>query len=124
MTAASDRKSKSQDYEYSWFLPANGGKEPTRAEQQSQDVEVLSEPGRSQGTAPPGQASTAARSWKVNPARVKAAGIIGWSAVVATGAAFLVIRTGTFPIMQGAALGGVWMTVTAAIWFVPRYLSP
>jgi hypothetical protein len=116
MTNTSTRKPKQENYAYSWFLPAPGNNSHTEPHNHAPEVEMQHE------QAHPTPVRPSARARQMDPTRVKMAGLIGWSAVVAVGATILLMRAGPFPAFQVSALGGVWLAVSAGIWFLPKYL--
>jgi hypothetical protein len=56
-------------------------------------------------------------------AKIRLAGMVGWSAVAGSGAVLLVARAGQAASGQLGILAGVWLGVSAAIWFLPGMLS-
>jgi hypothetical protein len=135
MSSTPGHKPKSDSYAYSWFLPAPGTNgsangwrvpvaEPEAAETRSPEIaeqEKRTEAWRHSAekkSAPP-----LLGSLSVSQRIIGVVGVIGWSAVAGTGAAFLIARASEFPTTQIGILAGVWVGVSAAIWFMPRFLS-
>jgi hypothetical protein len=129
-------KPKPESYAYSWFLPAEGHNgsasvlhvvfpdpEVDAAKAENSEVvemEVRTEKWRHSGET---KHQTAAQvSWLLEPTRLRLAGIGGWSAIAAVGGLMLSMRAGPFPGVQIGILGGVWVGISALIWFLPQKL--
>jgi hypothetical protein len=64
------------------------------------------------------QKAVASGSLKFSPTKLRLAGVSGWSAVAAVGAIVLATRAGPFPGTQLGILGGVWLGISALVWFL------
>jgi hypothetical protein len=136
MSSPEVRKRKSESFEYSWFLPAggNGGsvivsQVPTLELEADpaniQDSETAAMEARTEKWRHSGekkQRSRALISWNIDSNRLGLAGIAGWSAMAAVGGLLLSTRAGPFPGVQLGILGGVWVGISALIWFLPKKL--
>jgi len=137
MSSPQGRKPKSESYEYSWFLPAGGRNNPavvTRlapAEEEApvgeaRNPEIAAMQARTEQWRRSGEHHAArhqAGSKGIDSTRVRVAGMVGWSAVAGSGAILLASRAGQYPSTQLGILAGVWIGISAAIWFVPALLS-
>ena len=136
MSSPQARKQKAESYAYSWFLPAPGsngsviaaqmplaGQRPLAPKAESQEtiaMEARTEAWRHSGGVV--QTKVSAKGWSVDSTKLRIGGIAGWSAVAGTGAVLLSTRAGTFPGVQLGVLAVVWLAVSAAVWYVPRFL--
>jgi len=134
MSSAEGRKPKPESYEYSWFLPAGGNSgsvilsqgpspelEANHANEQDSELKAMearTEKWRHSGEN--GHRVGPSGLWQIDTTRLGLAGITGWSAMAAIGGIMLFTRAGSFPGAQLGMLGGVWVGISALIWFVPR----
>ena len=137
MSSAPARKQKAESYAYSWFLPAEGHNGSAIASQlpppeleaasgNVRDAEMAAMEARTEQwrhSAKHQATSQRARSLNPGKAGVRFIGVVGWSAVAGSGAVVLATRAGQFPSTQLGILAGVWLGVSAAIWFIPAVLS-
>ena len=49
-------------------------------------------------------------------------GVIGWSAIAGSGAVMALLDAGSSAGVEMGTIGGLWIGVAAAIWFLPKYL--
>jgi len=134
MSAEQASKPKSDSYAYSWFLqaPGNNGSviapqappaETTPAEAPESELqaqEARTEEWRHSGNSQQGVARAGIR---LDQAVIRLVGVAGWSAVAGAGAILLANKAGGAPPIQMGILGGVWVGVSLAIWFIPGLLS-
>jgi hypothetical protein len=137
MSSPQARKPKVENYEYSWFLPADGhngsavvsqvpSSELEGAGEGSDKLGVAAMEARTERWRHSGEHKSAhvrASSFSLEQARVRLAIVVGWSAIAGSGAVLLVARAGQPPSIQLGLLAGVWLGVSAAIWFLPGILS-
>jgi len=134
MSSAEGGKPKPESYEYSWFLPAGGnsgsvivsqGASPEVKEgpANGQDSELKAMEARTEKWRHSGENGHRAGGpgmFQIDTVRLGLAGLAGWSAMAAIGGIVLFARGGPFPGTQLGMLGGVWVGISALIWFVPR----
>jgi len=136
MSSTEGGKLKPDNYEYSWFLPAGGnsgsvivaqgppsehGADPAQGEDSElKAMQARTEKWRHSGEN--GHQTGAPTLRHIDTMRLRLAGIAGWSAMAAVGGLVLSMRAGAFPGTQLGILGGVWVGVTALIWFIPKKL--
>jgi len=136
MSSPQGRKPKPENYEYSWFFPADGRNGPAAVTQvplselegtvPTENPEIAAMEARTEKWRHSGQRkapSKHARSLSLGTSAVSKIGILGWSCVAGSGAVVLAMRAGQFPGTQLGILAGVWLGVSAAIWFIPGVLS-
>jgi len=137
MSSPQGRKPKPESYEYSWFLPADGHKssavvsqlDPSELEAKaegSKNPEIAAMQARTEQWRRSGEhrsASNRAGSKIIDLTKVRLMGTVAWSAIAGSGAVLLVARAAQFPSAQLAILAGVWLGLSAAIWFIPGILS-
>jgi len=136
MSSPEGRKPKPESYAYSWFLPA-GGNGGSVIVSQFPSPEVEADPGdvqlsetavmeaRTEKWRHSGQKKQRSRtqiSWHIDSTRVGIAGVAGWSAMAGIGGLLLSTRAGPFPGVQLGILAGVWVGISALIWFLPKKL--
>ena len=134
MSSPQGRKSKSESYAYSWFLPAEGHNGsvivtqvlPSELEAPPNTInpvftamEARTEEWRHSGE----KAKSAQKSPTFSPTTLRLAGIGGWSAMAATVGVLLPAKLGYFPGFQLGILAVAWAGISAAIWFAPGILS-
>jgi len=130
MSSTQVRKPKSENYAYSWFLPASAHNGQTSVLQVPPPVpEAAVERGRSSEIA---AMEARTEQWKhsgeikhrtqksqgISPPTLRLAGVAGWSAIAAAGAVVLASRAGPFPGVQLGVLGGVWVGISVLVWFL------
>jgi len=131
MSSTQGRKPKSENYAYSWFLPATGNNGTAMASQllpsgpeaapaNAENSEMAAMEARTEQWRHSGETkkSVASKPWSISPVRLRLAGVSGWSAVAAVGAIVLATRAGPFPGTQLGILGGVWVGISALVWFL------
>ena len=136
MSSPQGRKAKSESYAYSWFLPAPGSNGSLLTIQvPPRELEESGKPANSEFKAQEARTEQWRHSGKIahpapqsklqglDVAKLRVAGVAGWSALAGTGAVLLSTRGGAFPGFQLGVLGGVWIAVSAAVWFLPGILS-
>jgi len=136
MSAPQGRKPKAESYAYSWFLPADGHSgsavvsqmlpSDMDAEAEGSNSELETMEARTERWRRSGERKSAhhqARSFSIEQTRVKLAAMVGWSAVVGSGAVLMVARASQTPSTQLGILAAVWLGVSAAVWFLPGLLS-
>jgi hypothetical protein len=139
MSTTQGRKPKPESYEYSWFLPAGGHNgsavvhqlppsvlEAADAQANGVDSEITAMEARTEQWRHSGvtrSRSAQHQPWKLDQAKLRLAGIVGWSGMAAIGGILLAARAGPFPGVQVGILGAAWVGISAAIWFVPQILS-
>jgi hypothetical protein len=137
MSSPQGRKPKTESYEYSWFLPA-GGKisvavvsqlPPSEAdvtEEAGENSEIAAMQARTEQWRRSGDHRSAQHEIgfrDLDSTRIRVIGLAGWSAVAGSGAILMASRLGQYPSTQLGILAGVWIGISAAIWFVPAILS-
>jgi hypothetical protein len=138
MTGTPGRKAKPEEYAYSWFMPAPGSdqsKQQMAPDGPSPDASSPQEEGPHEEAAvvsatPAGQpheraehsGSMTGKLKGMSITQMRIAGLGGWGAVAATGAALLLMESSPSLEVHLGALSGVWMAVSLAIWFLPSKL--
>jgi hypothetical protein len=51
---------------------------------------------------------------------IRKVGVIGWSAVAGSGAILAMVDAGPSVATQLGSIGGLWLGISAAIWFLPK----
>jgi hypothetical protein len=136
MSSTPGRKPKAESYAYSWFLPADGHNgsaivsqvppSELEATAEAENHEISAMEARTEQWRHSGKRQTVphqGRTPNVTDTRARVIGMLGWSAVAGSGAVVLLTRAGQFPSTQVGILAGVWLGVSAAIWFIPALLS-
>jgi hypothetical protein len=129
------RKTKTEAYTYSWFLPAPGANPPTGPAPAPEDPPAES-PGqveelavqaqvRGRGLAFPRLAfprlSALSGVLKSDSRKIRLIGLFGWSDVAAVGMALTMARSGSS--LQVGAIAGLWLAISAVIWILPTKLK-
>ena len=135
MSDKPEREKKSRPYEYSWALPAPGtpwnGVAPEGSPGHETDPgHPATETGGSErvetpeaGSRIPGHPSSSPGIGHPSTFELKLLGLVGWSATVCVGISYLVSRGGPFPGLQVGEIGGVWVVLSAVLWFLPGRLA-
>jgi len=139
MATQSGRKPKSEAFAYSWFMPAPGSEgqkqtqqagpmpepypDPERLDQPLEIASAVQTRAKNAHSRPPNQSSGSSLLSVTNFRQPRFLGILGWSGVAGIGLAEVLIKAGPFPGIQVGALGGVWLAISALIWFLPSKLG-
>jgi hypothetical protein len=135
MSSPQGRKQRPESYAYSWFLPADGHNgsaivsqlppSELEAATSGSDPKVAAMEARTEEWRHSGVKAkqSISKPLNVDLTKFRLIGIVGWSTLAAIGAALVSTRGGPTPGLQLGILGGAWIGISLAIWFVPRILS-
>jgi hypothetical protein len=123
---STEPRSKEKAFSYSWSSPAPDPPEtiPTKAEGPS---ELQGGPDQAEATEVQPRGSILGVLQGVSerilggglPSAQKV-GVIGWSAIAGSGAIVAMVDAGPSVATQVGSIGGLWLGVSAAIWFLPK----
>ena len=120
-----EAQAKENAYSYSWSTP----------DPESSPAETRPDGAETQVPGPAGGAET--KSPESLPAALhnisnkilgesfpsfRSIGVLGWSAIAGSGAVVALADSGPTVAIQLGSIGGLWLGVTAAIWFLPKFM--
>jgi len=118
-----EQEQKSKAFEYPWILPDPGSPgyeavaEDTIAAEATPDRGSAGTPGTNAEMPKHPSASFEVRH--PTPSVFKLLGLVGWSAIVSVGIAYLATRGGPLAVSRVGEIGCVWFAFSAALWFLP-----
>ena len=119
-----EAKGKEKAFSYSWSSPdSDPPLEPAQP-----DAAEAQNPSPAQDAAKPTEANPgvlhdiAGRFFEGGFPSFRSIGVISWSAIAGSGAIVALADAGPSVATQLGSIGGLWLGVTAAIWFLPRVI--
>jgi len=102
-------------YSYAWS--STGSDQPLQA----QAEDPLTSQGGTEATSQAGaKAQGSALGALHGLVNIRSVGVIGWSAIAGSGAVFAIAEASPSIASQLGSIGGLWLGVSAAIWFLPK----
>lgn len=124
--ASTSQEPKGDAHAYPWFFPSEGN-----GTGETNDASSVRGQAGEAGADPEGELTRSGPSSHGRPhsplkanvpgnhLRLRVVEVLGWSAFAAAGTAELASRPGPFPGLQVGLMAGVWLAVSAAVWFLP-----
>ena len=115
-------------YSYSWSSPTNDPSPASSSPEGSMEARGGQDPAGGAGLQPQRTAvgalqGIAGRFLGGGVPSLRSVGVIGWSAIAGSGAMVALADAGPSVGTQLGSIGGLWLGVTAAIWFMPKILA-
>ena len=137
MSTQTKRKANEERFTYSWYLPVTGSKgsggsqanvllEKETDSAAKDEAAVESTPNLVQTIEQPeilalGRRVVPGTRLSVSPFKLRLVALPSWTAVAGVGMALLITQS-PIPMNSVLALGGVWATISALVWYLPAKL--